>query len=737
MTAPKTMNRSRNQLASSYAPGSFFAFEGGVGACIAQVSRVQQVDLSQSTLDQLYERLEEIGRSWYDMASNCRAAGEPTVLPRQCVDISLLDSTHSNFQLIGQDKVHFCRPSQMEYSPAPLAFRCQSCGLFRDFDSLDQLDAQLGTMATTPCRHLSKPGPCSWKQLDVVFVHWSGNWEQPFPGQWQWSAEEKKSVKRRDRCGCGSADFTLNNRPAAIGSWFFECAMCKRPLSQRWLQNDKATLDMIRDGMTAQRLTEARMQVTPYRASNAYYVQSDLFIDFKDGAAERLSLLRPERSAELQDFIARQYGFPAVEPTDAEVEEACEGEASLQTQLVNFRAQRDILKSAEPMLATAQSSLRTVLESSIAAARLGRQAVINELRAKQVLTPKVDLPAELAIKLRGRRSHFASKYDPFRLSIEHQTLDDSRLAVKRQVLGKRPFVPFTQLDADLSPATAFEKDKQEAEAARMLKLLGIEKMGLIRDFELCKFSFGYSRMESGPVLRAKRGMDMPVRLKLFDSIRFDSGWKHPIYVVQQANEAVYVKLDEAHVLAWLRELNCPDMVEPVPGQKLGASLLQMTHPMSAFLDGLPTNERPPAYLYTYTLLHSFSHMLMKHMSEYSGLDIGSLGEYIFPTDLAFVVYRNGTTMDLGNFSAMWRNAGVAMLSAMLRPKSTLCGTGSLCSSRGGACPDCLMVPETSCVASNKLLSRSVLRGNGGRPRLDRRAGFRTPGFLDLVQRSST
>src|SRR5262245_21299746 len=84
MAAPKTMNRSRNQLASSYAPGSFFAFEGGVGACIAQVSRVQQLDLPQSTLDQLYERLEEIGRSWYDMASGCRAAGEPGVLPRQC-----------------------------------------------------------------------------------------------------------------------------------------------------------------------------------------------------------------------------------------------------------------------------------------------------------------------------------------------------------------------------------------------------------------------------------------------------------------------------------------------------------------------------------------------------------------------------------------------------------------------------------------------------------------------------
>ena len=137
------------------------------------------------------------------------------------------------------------------------------------------------------------------------------------------------------------------------------------------------------------------------------------------------------------------------------------------------------------------------------------------------------------------------------------------------------------------------------------------------------------------------------------------------------------------------------------------------------------------YFYLYTLLHSYSHLLMKHVSEYSGLDAGSLGEYIFPADLAFVVYRNGTTMDLGNLSAMWRNAGTAMLNSMLAPKATQCGTGSLCTHRGGSCPDCIMVPETSCVASNKLLSRSVLRSIGGRPRFDTRQGP-IRGYLDFA-----
>ena len=61
------------------------------------------------------------------------------------------------------------------------------------------------------------------------------------------------------------------------------------------------------------------------------------------------------------------------------------------------------------------------------------------------------------------------------------------------------------------------------------------------------------------------------------------------------------------------------------------------------------------YIYVYTLLHTYTHIVMKAVAEHSGLDLGSLGEYIFPADLAFVVYRNGTTMDLGNLSSLWRN----------------------------------------------------------------------------------
>ena len=35
---------------------------------------------------------------------------------------------------------------------------------------------------------------------------------------------------------------------------------------------------------------------------------------------------------------------------------------------------------------------------------------------------------------------------------------------------------------------------------------------------------------------------------------------------------------------------------------------------------------------------------------------------------------------------------------------------ALCSEKGGACPDCIFVPETSCIAQHRLLCRSTVAG---------------------------
>ena len=61
MAKAKTMNRSRNQLATAYAPESFFTFEGGMGACIARSSPGEFIQLSESTIELVFERMKELG----------------------------------------------------------------------------------------------------------------------------------------------------------------------------------------------------------------------------------------------------------------------------------------------------------------------------------------------------------------------------------------------------------------------------------------------------------------------------------------------------------------------------------------------------------------------------------------------------------------------------------------------------------------------------------------------------
>lgn len=59
---------------------------------------------------------------------------------------------------------------------------------------------------------------------------------------------------------------------------------------------------------------------------------------------------------------------------------------------------------------------------------------------------------------------------------------------------------------------------------------------------------------------------------------------------------------------------------------------------------------------------------------------------------------------------MWRNHETDFLRRLLDARLLRCGSGSLCDTRGGACPVFIMVSEVTCIAANQLLSRAALRG---------------------------
>jgi len=713
------MRRSINQLATVYAPGSFFTFEAGLGACYSRPMPGSEEDVASSTRDQIFSRMSEFVKGWFKRAMACREGyGGHPIEPTLCVERVLLSADQKDVvSAVPRDQFALLKPSRMGYVPAPLTLVCSRCGLVRAYDRIAKIQANLENLREkSPCSAADGKDRCDWRQLDVIFVHWSGEWVPAQPGRY--NPAIGKAVYNPLVCKCGSEDFRLDTSSPQIGNWVYICAKCKTKEGDRWLQNDPFTLQEIGKTLSqpdGHRISEARMEPVSYRASSVFYVQCDQFIDFRED--EYRKLLESARRDELRSFIGKTYGFPLKGLDDKEIEEAVKaaGKDSEWDTYLKLKELADRFRDDD------QDAVKT-LDQTI--------ADIKKRWQEAGVLPAAALPPGRIVQDISMHEEFVSKFDPYRLAVEHYCLKKKKIERGDTSGGKRAFVNFVSLDPDLAPVDPAEKARVEAQTADYLKNLGIDQMGLIREFDLCRFSFGYSRMSPSPVLYDKHNLNMPVRLRLFEKTRVSESQRHPVYVIQQANQAIYVRLNDKVVFKWLESLGCVDFSASL-NSSVSGWILERHVPFDLFLESAAKPSSARVYIYAYTLLHTYAHHVMRSISEWSGLDLGSLGEYLFPADLAFVVYRTGTTMDLGNLSAMWRNSSLEFLRYLLEPRSLKCGSGSLCVKRGGSCPDCIMVPETSCLAQNKLLSRSVLIG-GGCPREDER-GVSIKGYFRAVR----
>jgi len=642
------------------------------------------------------DRIEELVRSWYDRAISARGEGdESRILPEMCVDKRLLDRTNVGIRHDLGSLFELVVPSRVGYVPEPITVICCNCNRIRWFKNAYELYQNLNAIQSERCASGESATACDWQQLDVMFVHWSGGAEAAKPERNQWYPE-RGVTHTHWRCTCGSRDVKLDRSGSQIGSWSFSCLSCGLPQPDRWVQLDRDTLDLLKERFsTENRRRDVAMEPISYRASGVHYIQGDYVIAFKDGSL--LEMLNPLRVDELKSFVAQRLGFESAMLDEESIHEIISGYPEEAENLDNYVKRLAMAKNLEKqgILDIAQQLWTAAKETS------------DQWQQKGYLVTSADLPVALE-RLIDERRNIPSKYDPFRLLVEHESLENECLGRGPGPSGKRPFVPFDNPDSDLTHSEF--PDGIEDYKSR----LGLSRMGLIRNFELCFFTYGFTRMSATPTLANKHDTTMPVRLNLFPPITVSDKRANPIYAINQENEAIYIQLDEEVVRKWLLALSCTD-AEALRNGPIGSTILQNVFQMSAYLDNLPmraNGEPPNAYLATYTLLHTYAHHLIHSITEFAGLDAGSLGEYIFPGDLAFIVYRSGMTMDLGNISAMWRNNGRAFLDHLLIPKSLSCGLGTLCTERGGACPNCLMVPEVTCIAQNRLLSRSVLSGDG-------------------------
>ena len=707
---PPTMMRSRVQIATSYAPGVLLTWEGGKGICRSVPIDRELTNISPTTRGLILESMREFLTNWQ---SRVRTA-VPDAPDEFALDRSFYDPRTGRVQ-VDPLRFKFISPNVIGYVPYPLIYRCGTCGSVREY-------ASVAEQAHRPLPRTCHGHRARWTQIDVVYVHWSGNIEPLSPFNYNFDPNSGE-VRQIRMCSCGSQQFRLKNDAPVFAEWRYICEGCGEPRVLKMADREvlqKLQSDLNAGGRQFQWI-EVNMLPVSYRANSAYYPQRSGFIEFKDESV--INLMTHEKRNDLLRALARIHNIPFAEPSLEKIKAA----------LIKLNRINE-WEEYETFLAMAVKA--DAAKRMDRARELRRDASqIREGWFAEGVVDRGEIASPALVVAVVAREGWARRYDPIRLTIQHEAFDREHIIDARRIHAAVDVLdPDVTLSNVVNDPTGLSRYKTDV--GGILAHIGIERMVLIRGLPICEFSFGYTRVCSTPVYHREyqgQSVPMPVRLKAFDTLP-DTGGKHPIYVTQQNNEALYCKLDESRVRRWLERNGVSDL--PPPEISLGRAYLERYLDFGPFLDDYKDRERAGAFPrtlppYVYLLLHSLAHQLMHSLADVSGLDRDSIGEYIFPADLAFVVYRKGMTPDLGNISAMWRNHSAEFLRRIIDPRSLRCGSGSLCDSRGGACPACIMVSEVNCISSNLLLSRASLRG-GAKPEWEPIDAPDLVGFFDTT-----
>ena len=713
---PPRMTRSQPQLATAYAPGAMFTWEGGKGACMAVPIEGPILDFSArpTRRDQIIENLEEFCQSWLARGMTINQNRDAPVYEVQLLDNCFFNPMRSGAAgvEIGLDGFEFMRPERIGYLPGPLVYRCDSCEKVREFvSSAHQVADPLSTRCTP------EGGPrqeCRWRQLDVVYVHWSGTLEGLSP--YRYTLGRDGEVRKIPRCTCGAEEFRLIKQGNQFSRWRFRCAGCGA--EREVYQTDPFSLNLLKpriDHGTPHNWSEINMIPVSYRASPVFYVQSARFIVY-DADPEVVELMQPTRQADLTSKIASLHGYGGADPSDKRIQEQLDvnGRGSLWPGYEVMRREEQQSREAgnETQAAAFAEAARMTLEGWYATGDVVREAIAS---------PELDTQVR-------ERGNFARRFDPIRSTVEHDALRRRKINVVNEANDLRNANP--ELCAEFGVSELERAYEQRVE--ENLDRAGIGDAFLVSNLDMVEFSFGFTRVSATPTTHQK-DRPMPVRLMGFPRL---PNHKRPIYVIEQQNEAKYIRLRPNMVAEFLRRngvLSAP----PSAPRTLGSILIEEYEDFGPFLQGFTVRD-PASREQTrsvsslvYLLLHTMAHHVMHGISRFSGLDLGSMSEAIFPADLAFIVHRRGMTEDLGNISSMWRDHNGAFLHYLITRRELRCGSGTLCDFRGGACPACITVPETSCIARNHLLSRSVLVG--GRAPLWDTDQAQLQGYFEVVQ----
>lgn len=238
-----------------------------------------------------------------------------------------------------------------------------------------------------------------------------------------------------------------------------------------------------------------------------------------------------------------------------------------------------------------------------------------------------------------------------------------------------------------------------AEAEQFLKdivekfdRLGLKGVYVVNDFPVALTALGYTRVTKD------------TKRSVFNPFPAGEDGKIPLFVIPTKTEGLWFQLNPERVAAWLCRNGIVGGSSPLGNAEAWAWLHRVVL-REILYTAVPESAVGRA---VHMLVHTMSHVFLQRV-EWSGFASSSVGEYLMPGTLSFVLYANRfAESKIGGLTTLYEQRLPLWLDDAAQSGRS-CMYDPLCGEDGGSCAGCLH-REHNCPVFNRDLSRSVLYG---------------------------
>jgi len=244
---------------------------------------------------------------------------------------------------------------------------------------------------------------------------------------------------------------------------------------------------------------------------------------------------------------------------------------------------------------------------------------------------------------------------------------------------------------------------------------GVCEIGLIEDFPIATYVFGYTRVSPDPETKMGKRV-IRTTFRHFPTFRMSTESlqdRIPIFTRVSETEGLFVRLEPLKVLDWLNNVS-PGIVDNSNMIEKDAQLWLLCNigEVDRFVtrDGMSETTQ-----LIFGLIHTMSHIFIRAAASLAGVDRTGFGEYLFPKIGAFVVYNAKTEFNLGGLTTLFEEElDILLRKARYDPLAKECIYDPVCREhRDSSCHACTHLGEMACAYFNRCMSRELLFGQKG------------------------